>query len=95
MSCPECLSHDVEIREYDFGICQQTGYRDAGERFRCRQCRADGDATDLVPCNSISVGSSEPPLGGGWPDCTLRLAIGAKKRLTEVDTVDTHLGAAD
>ncbi len=61
MSCPKCLSDDVEVREYDFGICSETGYHDAGERFRCRACGATGDADDLVAdavCNSISVGSS-------------------------------------
>jgi len=58
VSCPECLSDDVAVREYDFGICRETGYHDAGERFRCRACGAEGNAEDLVPCNSISVGSS-------------------------------------
>jgi len=47
--CPECLSADVDVREYDFGVCPQTGYRDAGQRFRCRACGATGDADDLVP----------------------------------------------
>jgi len=54
------LSYDVEIQEYDFGIGPQTGYHDAGERFRCRSCGAIGDAGDLVAvaaCNPISVGS--------------------------------------
>jgi hypothetical protein len=59
MRCPECLSDDIEIREYDFGICRETGYHDAGERFRCRACGATGDAEDLVqhietPCKSGS-----------------------------------------
>ncbi len=65
MLCPECLSEDVDVSEYDFGICPQTGYHDAGERFRCRACGATGDAEDLVHCKSISVGSSEQPAGGG------------------------------
>lgn len=66
--CPDCLSDDVEVRAYDLGICPQTGYHDAGERFRCRACGATGDADDLAPpkaSNSISVGSSERPDGGG------------------------------
>ena len=46
--CPECLSDDIEVSEFDFGICPQTGYHDAGERFRCRACGATGDADDLV-----------------------------------------------
>jgi rubredoxin len=68
MACPECLSDEVIVHEYDFGICPQTGYHDAGERFWCRACGATGDADDLVPieeCNSISVGSSERAAGGG------------------------------
>ena len=63
--CPECGSGEVTVQEYDFGICRETGYHDAGERFRCRVCGAAGDAEDLGPGNSISVGSSEPPGGGG------------------------------
>ena len=48
VACPECLSDNVEVRDYDFGICRQTGYHDAGERFRCRDCAATGDAADLM-----------------------------------------------
>jgi hypothetical protein len=48
MRCPECLSDDVTIQEYDFGICRETGYHDAGERYRCQSCGAAGDAEDLV-----------------------------------------------
>lgn len=58
MPCPECLSDEVTVQEYDFGICPQTGYHDAGERFRCLACGATGDAGDLVAgeaCNSISA----------------------------------------
>jgi hypothetical protein len=59
MRCPECLSDHVEIREYDYGICRETGYHDAGERFRCTSCGVSGDAEDLVadvetPCKSGS-----------------------------------------
>jgi rubredoxin len=60
MPCPECLNGEVVVHEYDFGICPQTGYHDAGERFWCRACGATGDADDLVPIetagNSISAG---------------------------------------
>ena len=68
MPCLECLSDEVTVQEYAFGICPQTGYHHAGERFRCLACGATGDAGDLVAaeaCNSISVGSSEPAAGGG------------------------------
>jgi rubredoxin len=83
--CPECGSGEVTVQKYDFGICRETGYHDTGERFRCRACGAAGDAEDLVPCNSISVGSSEEALGGGWDEYTLRIAPGSKTRLTRVD----------
>ena len=86
MPCPECLSDNVDVHEYDFGICRETGYHDAGERFRCRACGATGDADDLVPGeptgNSISVGSSVTAGGGGWDDCTLEPAIGPEFQLT-------------
>jgi len=48
MRCPECLSNDVTTGQYDFGICRQTGYHDAGERYRCHACGATGDVGDLV-----------------------------------------------
>lgn len=48
MRCPECLSPRVEVRTFDFGVCRETGYHDAGERFRCLDCGAAGDADDLV-----------------------------------------------
>lgn len=68
MPCPECLSDEVTVQEYDFGICPQTGYHDAGERFRCRTCGATGVADELVAIvagNPISVGSWEGLAGGG------------------------------
>jgi hypothetical protein len=46
--CPGCGSREIIIEEYDFGFCPQTGYHDAGERFRCRRCGTTGDADDLV-----------------------------------------------
>ncbi len=45
--CPECGSNHVAIDRYDHGVCTETGYHDAGERFRCLQCGATGDASDL------------------------------------------------
>lgn len=87
--CPECGSLEVTIEEYDFGTCPQTGYHDAGERFRwClwRGGRRGRPRTGRDDTNSISVGSSERPRGGGWRDCTLRLARGLKTRFTRVDT---------
>ena len=46
--CPECGSDDIRIEEYDFGRCPETGYHDAGERYRCLACGATGDADELV-----------------------------------------------
>lgn len=52
MRCPECLSGRVEVHEFDFGVCRETGYNDAGERFRCLDCGATGDADDLVAADA-------------------------------------------
>ncbi len=71
MACPECLSDEVIVHEYDFGICPQTGYHDAGERFQCLACGASGDAEDLGPCNSISAGSFRAKVSCRWDDGTL------------------------
>ncbi len=51
--CPECGSGQVAIGEFDFGICPDTGYHDAGEGFRCLGCGATGDADDLVDGSAI------------------------------------------
>ena len=48
MRCPECLSDAVAVHEYNLGICQQTGYHDTGERFRCLGCGATGSVDELV-----------------------------------------------
>ena len=67
--CPECGSDEVVINEYDFGICSQTGYHDAGERFRCLACGAQGDADDLAQPTDNGVDPMGPsfaarPAGG-------------------------------
>ena len=46
--CPECGSDNIRIEPYDFGRCSETGYHDAGERYRCLECGSSGDAEDLV-----------------------------------------------
>ena len=48
--CPECGSDNITIEPYDFGICRETGYHDAGERYACHACGACGDAEDFVHC---------------------------------------------
>jgi hypothetical protein len=50
--CPECDSTQLKITEFDFGTCPETGYHDAGERFECQDCGAEGDADDLGPPSS-------------------------------------------
>jgi rubredoxin len=45
--CPECESFNIRIEPYDFGTCPETGYRDAGERFECRDCGAAGDVSEI------------------------------------------------
>ena len=44
--CPECDSTDLVCLPYDFGVEIETGYQDAGERFRCQACGAQGDAAE-------------------------------------------------
>ena len=36
------LSGNVAVHEYDFGICPETGYHDAGERFTVISSRVEG-----------------------------------------------------
>lgn len=45
--CPQCGSRDLACEVYDFGRCSETGYRDSGERWRCRTCGAVGDAEEI------------------------------------------------
>lgn len=46
--CPECGSDNVRIAHYDFGRCQETGYRDAGDRYECIECGYYGEPSELV-----------------------------------------------
>jgi hypothetical protein len=46
--CPQCGSHNIKIRSFDFGRCPQTGYHDAGEYFECRDCGATGDVSEIA-----------------------------------------------
>lgn len=45
--CPQCGGR-VLIEPYDFGRCTETGYQDAGERFHCTECGAQGEADEIV-----------------------------------------------
>jgi len=56
--CPECSSRDIRIDPYDFGICRETGYHDAGERYRCRTCSATGDVEDAAHALATLTGEN-------------------------------------
>ncbi len=78
--CPECGSDHVTIEEYDFGICSQTGYHDAGERFRCGACGATGDAADACPPSDVeTLGSFPAENAGALRDCTIPPASREKR----------------
>lgn len=47
MMCPQCGGDNVRIAPYDFGRCSETGYHDAGERFHCHDCGAEGDVDEI------------------------------------------------
>lgn len=47
--CPDCGSDNITLEPYDHGVCRETGYHDAGERYACRDCGVRGDADDLGP----------------------------------------------
>ena len=44
--CPECSSNNITVEPYNYGICRETGYHDAGERYACHDCGGSGDADD-------------------------------------------------
>ena len=48
MKCPLCGGTNFTTWEYDFGRCPETGYHDAGERYRCFDCRSEGDVDELI-----------------------------------------------
>jgi rubredoxin len=78
--CPECGNDHISIEEFDFGICPQTGYHDAGERFRCGACGATGDATDVCqPTTVETFGSFPAENAGALRDCTIPPASREKR----------------
>jgi hypothetical protein len=54
--CPDCGSDDLDFREYDFGVCSETGYHDAGVRAICRACGSENDERDT----EVKIGPSFP-----------------------------------
>jgi hypothetical protein len=77
--CPECGSENVRAVPYDYGVCRETGYHDAGERYACRDCGAFGDADDLAMQSThhslnASIGTSSAAAGGALPSSPIFLA---------------------
>lgn len=87
--CPECGSDHISIEEYDFGVCSQTGYHDAGERFRCGACGANGDADDLCTNGSFPAKNS-----GAFRDCTISPASREKRGSQHRLSQNVIVGAA-
>lgn len=42
-----CKGTEVNVTPYDFGVCQQTGYHDAGERITCATCGREVDVREM------------------------------------------------
>jgi len=47
MSCPDCGSDDLNWHEFDYGVCCETGYHDAGVYMVCGNCGARHDEHDM------------------------------------------------
>ena len=47
--CPECGSSNITHHSFDFGKDSDTGYHDAGGRYKCADCGSEGDADDVKP----------------------------------------------
>jgi len=62
-ACPECGSDQVAIKPYDFGTCLETGYHDAGERYCCDACGAQGDVDDMQGALISEPNAEVPPPG--------------------------------
>ena len=52
--CPQCGGVSIVVKPYDYGVCRETGYHDAGERFECCDCGAEGDANEIA-CDPYAV----------------------------------------
>jgi hypothetical protein len=48
-ACPQCGSQNLAYGSYDGGCDSETGYADAGERYRCLDCGSTGDVDDAAP----------------------------------------------
>jgi hypothetical protein len=59
--CPECCG-ELQVYEYDFGRCPETGYHDAGARYRCMECGQKGDAADVEDYRRCAAPGEEQAL---------------------------------
>lgn len=69
-NCPECESEEFSTSPYDFGMDQETGYRDSGVRAGCSKCGHDADIEDFmrkVNC-STCAGSGKAQVPGARLD---------------------------
>ena len=48
-ACPQCGNQNLAYGSYDCGCDSETGYADAGERYRCLDCGSTGDVDDAAP----------------------------------------------
>jgi hypothetical protein len=91
-SCPECGSTDFDIRAYDFGMDQETGYRDAGERATCLDCGFSGELRgdfERLKRKVTCMTNKEAMLKPRLIECVNRL-----QKLIELDAPSVIIGNA-
>jgi hypothetical protein len=58
-ACPQCGSQNLEYGSYD-GICDsETGYADAGDRYRCLDCGSTGDVDETPSLGDTDGGTAQ------------------------------------
>jgi hypothetical protein len=61
-ACPQCGSPNLAYGSYDFGCDSETGYADAGERYRCLECGAAGDVDDAASAQVMLAQEPRKPM---------------------------------
>ena len=61
-ACPQCGSPNLAYGSYDCGCDSETGYADAGERYRGLECGATGDVDDAAPALVMLAQESRKPM---------------------------------
>ena len=56
--CPDCGSSNISHHSFDYGHDSDTGYHDAGGRYRCADCGSEGDADDVKPMGKPMLDAS-------------------------------------